>query len=243
MSRSMKSESLTGVAGRVGWSWVEHPGRGRLRRPQQRARHLGRLGRQRARRARPGQVRGRAGRHHPGRAVAAHRRRPGGLRSPAAPCPRSRRAPRSCCRRPDRRRRWWRWSPVPPSRCCARSTSCSPCCTGASARTAPSRGCSRWPASPTSGRACSRAPRRMDKESPRSCCAPRGSTSAASRWCAAAVPARRADLTTSACRCSSTGPGRFQRRHHQGRPTGPMLADARRARRSRTTTRCSSRRQ
>src|SRR5919112_987592 len=59
-----------------------HPGGGRVRRPQQRARHLLRLGRQRSAPPGPRPVRRRPGRHRPGRCLGARHRRPRGARDP-----------------------------------------------------------------------------------------------------------------------------------------------------------------
>ena len=161
----------------------------------------------------PGQVRGRAGRHHA-------RRRRGcsprptrrGCRSPGARCPRSRRAPRSCC--PATRRptglvvgRAGRGR----ARCSGRSTSCSRCCTAASARTARSRACSRWPACPTSGPGVLASAAAMDKEFTKKLLRADGLPVGRVRGGApgqAVSVGRRA--STRACRCSSSrrGPGR-----------------------------------
>ena len=162
------------------------PGRRRLRRAQQRARHLGRLGRQRAspRSTRPA-VRRRADRHHAATgAWVLTDADPRALRIADRTLPAGRRGHgRSCCRPTRPRRGWCRVEPGAAVRRWRRSTWCSRCCTGASARTARSRACSRWPACPTSGRACSPAPPRWTRSSPRSCCAAEGLDGRATSRC------------------------------------------------------------
>ena len=100
------------------------------RRPLERARGLAGLGALGAGRARPGALRRAGCRDRPRRALGARPRRRGGDRRRDAARARRR-------RRPPRSARW---------------TSCCRSSTGRSARTAPSRGCSSWRASPTSAR-------------------------------------------------------------------------------------------
>ena len=129
----------------------------RVRRPVRGARRVARdRGRGRAR-ARPGALRGRPGRDHPrGRWLLADAareliaRRPGGA---------ARRA-----RRRGLAARAARWRPWPPRVAAgSASTSCSRCCTGRTARTGRSRGCSSSPTCRTSGPACSGPRSGMDK--------------------------------------------------------------------------------
>ena len=92
------------------------------------------------------------------------RRRPGRTcGSPPTAPPRSRRRRRasSCPSTPPTAP--CRHEPEQPPRRSARSTSCSRCCTGPLARTAPSRACSSWPTSAMSVRGSSHPRRCMDK--------------------------------------------------------------------------------
>ena len=137
------------------------PRRDRLRRPVQRARDQLRHRRQRARGDRPRRRTTWCRSGSPPTAA--------GCSSPATPSGSQIKGPDQL---PERRRRprvdraaarGRRHRPRRPRagaaarRRSARSTWSSRCCTGRGARTAPSRGCSRWPASATSARACSRA--------------------------------------------------------------------------------------
>ena len=97
-------------------------------------------------------------------------------------------APPSCCRATRPAAGWWCSSRAGPARCSAASTSSSRCCTGPSARTARSRGCWRWPACPTSGRACWPARPGWTRSSPRSC-SPRTACRSATSWCCARTTA------------------------------------------------------
>ena len=189
--------------------WQAHPGRGRLRRPQQRARHLGRLGRQRARRPRPGRATtsSRSASRPSGQWVLTDAD-PAALRITGRTLPEVEKGTRSSCR-PTRRRR--RWSRVEPGaggrRRSSRSTSSSRCCTAASARTARSRGCSRWPACPTSAPGVFASAAAMDKEFTKNLLRAAGLDGRRVRG-AAPRPAvlGRPTCTTSACRCSSSRP-------------------------------------
>ena len=208
------------------------PRRRRLRRPQQRARHLLRHRRQRAARHRPRALRRGAGRHRPRRPLGAgRRRRRSGSRSPAASCPRSTPPARRSCSPATRPAAAWSCtSPaqVPRGRS-ARSTSSSRCCTARTARTARSRGCSRWPASPTSAPGCSPRPPRMDKGHMKVAAARRrapgravrrGHRRATGATDQAAVLRRdRGGARLPGLR--QAGPRRLQRRHQQGRTTRP----------------------
>ena len=153
----------------------------------------------------PRAVRGDPGRHHPGRVVGADRAptRPTS-RSPDGRCRPSATAPRWCCRptRPVAGAAARAAAPAP------RSTSPSRCCTAASARTARSRACSRWPACPTSGPACSPARPRWTRSSPRSCSRRPGSP-VGDYVVVRGDRAGRSRPTSStwACRCSSSRPG------------------------------------
>ena len=127
-----------------------------LRRTLRRARDLPRFRPLRPLHARPGQVRRHPGRHHAGRSLG----RAGGLRRRDHRGPRRRRVAGGAPRlRPD---------PPRPGACRrvvpCRSTSPSRSCTARSPRTAPSRACSRWPASPTPGPASLGSSVGMDKE-------------------------------------------------------------------------------
>ena len=118
------------------------------------------------------QVRCGAHRHHQGRPLAGGGRRaeacwkaiPARWRAASAPAiPRRRPAP-GCCKRAFRR--CWRRSRVPQGSARRRpdATSFFRCSTAHSARTAPSRACSSWPASPTSVPACWARAAGMDKD-------------------------------------------------------------------------------
>ena len=77
--------------------------------------------------------------------------------------------------RPDRRRSAW-WSSRAPGRgrAARRGRGLPGAARRRTARTAPSRACSRWPACPTSAPACWPARRPWTRSSPRSCCAAEG---------------------------------------------------------------------
>ena len=173
----------------------------------------------------------------------------GGSRSPApTSCPRSTARARRSCSRSDRR-----GSELvvhePGARAAhasARSTSCSRCCTGRGARTAPSRGCSRWPASGTSARVCWPRAVGMDKHYMKVVLAGAGlpvlpvhGDRATGRGRPTAPRARRASRRW-ATRSSSSRPA-AARASASARCTAPTSSTRRSRRRARTTRRCSSR--
>ena len=181
----------------------------------------------------------------PRRRLGAGHGRPRAARDPRPRrCRRStRRPPPSCCRATRPAVGWWCSSRAGPVRCSAASTSSSPCCTGPSARTARSRGCWRWPACPTSARACSPAPRAWTRSSRRSCSPPTACRSATSWCCGRGTPTLTADAARAArpAGVRQARPGRLVGGHHPGHRLG-RRSTTRSPPPARTTRRCWSRR-
>ena len=164
----------------------------------------------------------------PDGALGAHRRRPAALRITGREIPEVGEGHRRrAARRPDGRGLGRSRARGRACRCWSRSTWCSRCCTGGSVRTAPFRGCWRWPACPTSGPGCWPAPRRWTRTFAKKLLRAEGLRGGRVRRGAPRAPGvgggRRAPR---AAGVRQTGAGRVERRHHRRSPQWAELPDA-----------------
>ena len=175
----------------------------------------------------PDRVRGGAGRHHARRRLGA---RPRATRRRCASTGRAlpdgrRTAPRWCCpaTRPPA---GWSWSsPARAGAGAARAwTWSSRCCTGRTARTAPSRACWRWPACRTWAPGVLASAAAHGQGVHQEAAGRRGPAGRAVRGGAAGRHGdadRRRTASGSACRCSSSRPAAGRRSGSAGSTTGP----------------------